>query len=83
MDQCKGCVAKGNIHVCEKVECSYHELWMVDQLKGQIERLTESLSCIVLNAVIGPDAAMGGSTDCYHVPLDDIGAARSLLGIKP
>jgi hypothetical protein len=33
----------------------------------------------VANAVIGPDAAMNGKTDCYHVPMDDIDAARELL----
>ena len=41
--------------------------------------LIESLSCIVLNAVIGPDVQRQGHTDAYHVPLDDIDNARLLL----
>ena len=41
--------------------------------------LLEALSVIVLNAVIGPDAKMNGTTDCYHVPIDDIDNARALL----
>jgi hypothetical protein len=37
------------------------------------------LRIIVNNAKIGPDAAMDGATDCYHVPSDDIDAAREWL----
>lgn len=37
------------------------------------------LEIIVANAVVGPDPKMCGATDCYHVPLDDIDAAREWL----
>src|SRR6185436_5786235 len=38
------------------------------------------LLCVIrTNAVIGPDAAMQGTTDCYHVPLSDIDRIRPLL----
>ncbi len=35
------------------------------------------VSTALLNAVIGPDARMGGATDCYHVPTDDVDALRA------
>jgi len=47
--------------------------------------MREALSVIVSNAIIGPDAYMGGVTDCYHVPIEDIEAARAALklaGVK-
>jgi hypothetical protein len=40
---------------------------------------SELLTNIVMNAVIQPDASMGGQADCYAVPLDDIEAAREEL----
>ena len=46
-------------------------------------RLRDLLTNIVLNASLQPDARMGGTADTYAVPLDDIDAARSALGIKP
>ena len=46
---------------------------------GEVFTADELLSMIVGNAVVGPDAAMNGATDCYHVPLDDIDAAREWL----
>ena len=48
-------------------------------LRAENERLMEALRNIVLNAVIGPDVSMGGSTDCYHVPFDDIETANAAL----
>lgn len=39
------------------------------------------VSIAIANAVVGPDAAMKGATDCYHVPLDDIDALR--ITVKP
>ena len=47
--------------------------------KSHMERALDILGCIVLNARLQPDAAMGGTTDCYAVPLDDVDAARALL----
>ena len=41
--------------------------------------LLEALDIIVCNAVLQPDAAMSGATDCYAVPIDDIEAARAAL----
>lgn len=41
--------------------------------------MLEALAIIVANAVVQPDASMGGMTDTYAVPLDDIEAARALL----
>ena len=46
---------------------------------GEIFTAPELLEMIVTNAKMGPDAAMGRLTDCYHVPLDDIDAAREWL----
>ena len=39
----------------------------------------EALCNIVANARIIPDPAMGGATDTYSVPLDDIEAAREIV----
>lgn len=44
----------------------------ITKLKAKIERLKELIGIVVGNAIIGPDANMSGTTDCYHVPLDDI-----------
>ena len=41
--------------------------------------LADILNVIIANAVIGPDASKNGSTDCYHVPLEDIDAARQII----
>ena len=41
--------------------------------------LNEILSVICANAVPQPDANMGGLTDIYAVPLDDIAKAREIL----
>ena len=49
---------------------------------GAVFAPAELLGIIVANAVIGPDAAMNGKTDCYHVPSDDIDAARELLAAR-
>ncbi len=52
---------------------------MAANFEDTIERLHEALSCICLNASIQPDRAMGGATDCYAVPLDDIQNGRAVL----
>ena len=41
--------------------------------------IEEAARCVVANAVVGPDAAMDGATDCYHVPLEDVDALRRAL----
>ena len=46
---------------------------------GRVLSARGMLRIIVNNAKIGPDAAMDGATDCYHVPSDDIDAAREWL----
>lgn len=46
---------------------------------GEVFDAKELLGMIVMNAVVGPDVTMSGATDCYHVPLDDIDAAREWL----
>lgn len=43
------------------------------------EELLSALTCVVLNAAMQPDASMGGLTDCYAVPFDDIEAARAIV----
>jgi hypothetical protein len=37
---------------------------------------------VVFNAVIGPDSTMNGTTDCYHVPIDDIDKLSLLWGAR-
>ena len=72
MDQCTHCTVKGDLAACMSTPCGYHDLWIVGELR-------EIIGCIVLNSVIGPDAAIGGTTDCYHVPLDDVDNAKKIL----
>ncbi len=36
MDQCRNCTVRGDLPRCLETECSYHELWMVLELKKQI-----------------------------------------------
>ena len=33
MDQCKNCTVRGSLAKCLKTDCSYHELWMVKEIK--------------------------------------------------
>jgi hypothetical protein len=49
-------------------------------LNAAIDAAVHLLCIIRTNAVVGPDAAMQGYTDCYHVPLADIDAIRPLIG---
>jgi uncharacterized small protein (DUF1192 family) len=49
----------------------------IAKLKEKIERLRCLASIAVANAVIGPDVSMSGTTDCYHVPHDDIEALKA------
>jgi hypothetical protein len=46
-----------------------------------IADLQAALQNIVTNASIQPDASMGGATDCYAVPLDDIEHARMIAAV--
>ena len=39
MDQCTHCTLRGDFENCAKTECSWHELWMVGQLRSEIVRL--------------------------------------------
>lgn len=39
----------------------------------------ELLAVILANAEVIPDPRMGGATECYAVPLDDIEGIRALL----
>lgn len=55
----------------------------IDALEAERDRLRDALECIVHNAVEIPDPRMDGTTDCYAVPLDDIGAARAALAVRP
>jgi len=41
--------------------------------------LLDILRIITMNAVVGPAATMNGTTDCYHVPIDDIEAAKRIM----
>ena len=49
------------------------------QLAERVRELESIISIITLNARLQPDASMGGSTDCYAVPLSDIADARAAL----
>ena len=49
---------------------------------SRLETMEELLTNIVMNARLQPDASMGGTTDTYAVPLDDITAAAAFLGIE-
>ena len=46
---------------------------------GEIFTAPELLEIIVANARLVPDPSMEGTTDCYHVPVDDIDAAGEWL----
>jgi hypothetical protein len=43
------------------------------------DSLLALVQILIANAIVGPDAAMKGATDCYHVPLDDIDALKSAV----
>ncbi len=51
----------------------------IARLRAALAEAREVVACICINAVIQPDAAMGGATDCYAVPVDDIARARALI----
>jgi len=65
--------------VVSMLSVDYREKSLAHKAAEEIATLRRHLSTIVANAIVGPDAAMNGSTDCYHVPLDDIEAARDVL----
>jgi len=35
MDQCFHCTARGNLRKCLLTKCTYHDLWMVEELKSR------------------------------------------------
>lgn len=49
------------------------------RLRALNRELADALGIIVMNAEIQPDARMGGATDIYAVPCDDIENARAAL----
>ena len=53
---------------------------IVEHYEAELAEAREVVACICINAAIQPDAAMGGATDCYAVPLDDIARARAFAG---
>lgn len=55
--------------------------YVAERARTAAEIYREALAIIVLNATLQPDASMGGTTDCYAVPTDDIDAARRVLGL--
>lgn len=52
-------------------------------LVAENERLRTALAIISMNALLAPDPHMGGATDSYIVPIEDIEAARAALGEQP
>ena len=38
MDQCNHCIVRGNIEKCLKTDCSYHDLWMVKEIKNMVKQ---------------------------------------------
>jgi hypothetical protein len=46
------------------------------------KRFKDMADIVVFNAVIGPDSTMNGTTDCYHVPIDDIDKLSLLWGAR-
>jgi predicted RNase H-like nuclease (RuvC/YqgF family) len=63
--RCTACIDAALDHA-RTLRKELSEAWM------EIKRLKLLINTVVANAVIGPDAIMSGTTDCYHVPLDDI-----------
>lgn len=45
--------------------------------------LVEAARCTLFNAELSPDPRMGGATDVYLVPTDDIEALRLALALYP
>jgi hypothetical protein len=52
------------------------------QLAPRLDLIREALKTIVLNAELIPDPNMGGFTDIYAVPIEDIERAKELLGME-
>jgi len=71
MSTCKTCGGSGHAGIGAGCQTCHST--------GEVASAAELLGVIVANAVIGPDATMQGSTDCYHVPVDDIDLAREWL----
>ena len=43
MDQCKGCIVRGNIHLCRQTECGHHGTWYAEWQEEKIKKLQHSL----------------------------------------
>lgn len=55
---------------------------VADQIRAlarERNELVDALDIITLNAIATPDPCMGGATDIYAVPIDDIDTARALI----
>jgi hypothetical protein len=40
-DHCRNCTARGDIDICEKLDCSIHDAWYVVRLKLETGFLTD------------------------------------------
>ena len=54
----------------------------LDRMVAVANGFEDAVSTLLLNAELGPDPRMGGATDCYHVPTDDIASLRALVAHK-
>ena len=67
MDQCKHCVVRGQMEVCEKTPCTIHEAWYVELLKTRLAE-AEAQRKLLTNLVDAAVLAIGehnAPSDCY------------------
>jgi hypothetical protein len=61
LDQCQNCTSKGDLEKCLSTRCSYHDLWMVKELKAALDATSDATE-------VDLEAAFGGTADDIGMP---------------
>ena len=68
MDQCKNCTVRGSLAKCLKTDCSYHELWMVKEIK-RVYANEAAIAHALLEAIQGLLDGEGASDFMLSFPI--------------
>jgi hypothetical protein len=86
-NQCKNCTLSGNIEQCEKVECSQHDSWYVEQLEARVKELevesesSDILEKTYLNRIVTLEQQLKSANDKIDIMKFDIEIVRSAESI--
>lgn len=75
MDDLNAKITQGDIREIEQLKAR------IISLRNALDLSKDAIKNVTLNAKIVPDQTMGGLTDIYAVPLDDIESLNEILKV--